>query len=143
MKVVSLMAINWINWKEAARNYRFHMMLADKHELNLKRQLWQEREKRVTLVNATSELLARIFDYGWCCEGIGAHAADCPYIAALAAVAEAGKSVEGQISPTAITFTCHHCGEFFDEPMEAFIATASAAVLAPTLCKDCGHGDDD
>lgn len=42
-----------------------------------------------------------------------------------------------------ITFTCHHCGEYFDEPMRAFADSPAEIVLAPTLCSDCGHGDDD
>jgi hypothetical protein len=132
-----------IDWKEYARHQRHLLKLSEDLEVTLKRRLGQEHQKRVTLVNAMSDLLPRIVDYGWCCEGIGGHAEDCPYIAALAAVAEAGKSVDERVQPAAITFTCHHCGEFFDEPMDAFVATASVTVLAPTLCKDCGHGEDD
>lgn len=131
-----------IDWKEYARHQRHLLKLSEHLEITLKRRLWAEHDARVRLVNAMSELLPKIVDYGWCCEGIGGHAEDCPYIAALAAVAEAGKSVEEDIQPAAIRFTCHHCGDFFDEPIEPFIATASVAVLAPTLCVDCGHGEE-
>lgn len=81
-----------IDWKAMAHHQRYLRRLAERHEVDLKRRLGAEHDKRVTLVNAMSDLLPRIVDYGWCCEGIGAHAEDCPYIAALAAVAEAGRS---------------------------------------------------
>lgn len=128
-----------INWKEAARNYRFQMMMADEQERRLKRRLWVERAQRVALVNTMTELLPEIA----VCSCIGPHVDGCLYIKALEAVTEAGREPEECVTPTAITFTCHHCGDFFDEPMEAFIATAAVAVLAPTLCPDCGHGAED
>lgn len=83
-----------IDWKAVAHYQRSMRRQSERLEITLKRRLGAEHEKRVALVNAMSELLPRIVDYGWCCEGIGAHAEDCPYIAALAAVAEASRSVE-------------------------------------------------
>lgn len=44
---------------------------------------------------------------------------------------------------TIIMFVCADCGEVFEEPVQAFIDVATEAVMAPALCKDCGHGDDD
>lgn len=138
-----------INWKAVAHHQRHLRRLAELNEINLKRILWGEHEKRVTLVNAMSELVPPLAIYGpWCraCDSRyeeDGHDERCMYTRALAAIYEAGKSVDGRVTPTTITFTCHHCGEYFDEPMEAFIATASVTVLAPTLCKDCGHGGED
>lgn len=139
-----------IDWKAAAHHQRYLRKQSEQLEITLKRRLWSEHDARVRLVNAMSELLPIIAGNGdphanqcFVCDHDHGHAAGCAYIRALEAVDEASKSTEERISPTAITFTCHHCGEFFDEPMEAFIATASVMVLAPTLCKDCGHGEED
>lgn len=42
-----------------------------------------------------------------------------------------------------ITFTCVECGEFFDEPIRAFVDAPASLRLAPTLCQGCGHEEDD
>jgi hypothetical protein len=44
---------------------------------------------------------------------------------------------------TIITFTCHECGEYFDESVQKFLDEPGESVLAPTLCVDCGHGEED
>lgn len=92
-----------IDWKEAARHYRFHMMMADEQERRLKRRLWHEHEQRVSLVNTLSDVLASLAPITLAerCRGCGAdtafveHATGCWYLRLLEAVAEAGKSVEG------------------------------------------------
>lgn len=139
-----------INWKEVAHHQRHLRKLSESLEVTLKRRLWAEHDTRATLVTAMSELLPIIAGNGdpyanqcFICDHDHGHAAGCAYIRALDAVAEAGRSLESQPEPTAITFTCHHCGDFFDEPIALFLATDSKAVLAPTLCKECGHGGED
>lgn len=88
-----------IDWKEAARSYRARYRAAMRtidHRTSLAA---AEHTKRVTLVNAMSELLPRLSVYGpWCraCDLriSDGHRKGCNYLAALAAVAEAGRSVE-------------------------------------------------
>lgn len=90
-----------IDWKAVAHHQRHVRRLAEQQEIRLKVRLGQEHEKRVALVSAMSDLLPRVAltEDGrcrWCgymLERYG-HLIGCPYIAALAAVAEGGRSVE-------------------------------------------------
>lgn len=89
-------------WKKVAHHQRHLRRLAEQHEIILKRRIWAEHEKRVALVNAMTILLPKIVAHDnpyWCvgCQRPLAkwgHRPDCPYMAALAAVAEAGRSVD-------------------------------------------------
>lgn len=84
------------NWKEAARHFRREMRNGIAYH---RRIASSERSRRVILVNAMSELLPQIAVTltGFCLacsqqiEPDG-HRDWCPYIAALAAVADAGRS---------------------------------------------------
>lgn len=81
-------------WKEAARHFRHGRTLSRELEVRLKQLVWNEHHKRVTLVNAMSELLPRLAIYGeWCraCDSrvSDGHRANCNYVRALAAVHEA------------------------------------------------------
>lgn len=96
------MSVRIIDWKEVARHYRHLLRLSERLEVTLKRRLWAEHDARVRLVNTMSELLPIIAGNGdpyadqcFVCDHDHGHAAGCAYIAALAAVAEAGRSVEG------------------------------------------------
>lgn len=40
-----------------------------------------------------------------------------------------------------ITFTCTECGEMFEESVQAFTDAPGESVMAPALCRDCGHGE--
>ena len=42
---------------------------------------------------------------------------------------------------TMITFTCTECSEMFEEPVQAFVDAPGEEIMAPALCTDCGHGD--
>lgn len=42
-----------------------------------------------------------------------------------------------------ITFTCTECGEMFEEPVQTFADATGETIMAPALCKECGHGDHD
>lgn len=42
-----------------------------------------------------------------------------------------------------IVFTCRHCGEYFDESVQAFVDEPGESTLAPTLCEDCGDDAED
>ncbi len=92
-------------WKVAAHQQRHLRRLAEQQEIRLKQRLWAEREKRVALVNAMTELLPIIAgngdprggDYCLVCEHEGAHTDDCAYMKALDAVAEAGRSIDGNV----------------------------------------------
>lgn len=42
-----------------------------------------------------------------------------------------------------ITFVCLDCQETFEEPVQAFVDDTRSTVVAPLLCKDCGHGAED
>lgn len=44
---------------------------------------------------------------------------------------------------TTIRFVCANCSEMFEEPVQTFIDEPGEIVLAPALCRACGHGDDD
>ena len=90
-----------IDWKQVAHHQRHLRRLAEQHEGNLKRRIWAEHQKRVVLVNAMTELLPIIAGNGdphadqcFVCDHDHGHAAECAYIKALEAVAEAGRSVD-------------------------------------------------
>jgi hypothetical protein len=94
-----------LDWKEAARWYRARFLSAMRTIDHRTRLAAAEHTKRVALVNAMSELLPRMasgngFDATACyaCKPWKrrgpSHAPDCPYLKALEAVAEAGRSVE-------------------------------------------------
>ena len=42
-----------------------------------------------------------------------------------------------------ITFVCADCSEMFEEPVQVFVDDSRETVLAPALCRECGHGDND
>lgn len=44
---------------------------------------------------------------------------------------------------TRISFVCANCSEEFEEPVQAFIDDRREVVLAPALCRACGHGAED
>ena len=44
---------------------------------------------------------------------------------------------------TTIIFTCSGCSEEFSESVQAFVDAPRDEALAPALCRNCGHGDDD
>jgi hypothetical protein len=41
-----------------------------------------------------------------------------------------------------ITFICTNCGEDFEESVQEIADLPQENVMAPALCKECGHGDD-
>lgn len=93
-------------WRCATRHYRHKLKLADQHALDLKRRLWAEHDKRVTLVNTLGDVLLNIAydpddpeqEYCNVCrrnlEADGGHRTGCLLIMGLAVIAEAGRSVE-------------------------------------------------
>jgi DNA-directed RNA polymerase subunit RPC12/RpoP len=44
---------------------------------------------------------------------------------------------------TRISFVCANCSEEFEEPVQAFIDDRREVVLAPALCRACGHSAED
>jgi hypothetical protein len=44
-----------IDWKEVARHYRWLLRLAERHEIDLKRQLWVERDRSCRLSKRLQE----------------------------------------------------------------------------------------
>jgi hypothetical protein len=95
-----------INWKEGARHYRHLLKLSEQHEINLKRRLGAEHERRATLVNTISDILMDIAydeddtnqEYCNVCRRSlieeDGHQPGCLYVVALGVLAEAGRSVE-------------------------------------------------
>ncbi len=89
-----------IDWKVVAHHQRHLRRLAEQQEIRLKQRLWAEHEVRSKIVAAMTELIPIIAgngdphgtDYCMVCDREGVHDADCAYIAALDAVAEAGRS---------------------------------------------------
>lgn len=95
-----------IDWKEAARHYRYHMMLADQQEGRLKRRLHDEHERWVALANTLADVLLDIaydsddtnHDYCNVCHRSlieeDGHQTGCLLIVGLAAIADASRSTE-------------------------------------------------
>jgi len=95
-----------IDWREAARHFRWGRRLAEEQEVRLKVRLSREHEQRVRLVNTMADILTDIAydeddpnqEYCNVCRRSlieeDGHQAGCLYVLALAALAEAGRSVE-------------------------------------------------
>jgi hypothetical protein len=95
-----------IDWKEAARQYRHLLKLSETTEVTLKRKLWVEHDKRARLATTMADILMGIAydendtsqEYCNVCRRSlieeDSHQAGCLYVLALAALAEAGRSVE-------------------------------------------------
>lgn len=95
-----------IDWKEAARYFRWGRLLAEEQEGRLKRRLSDEHQKRVTLVNTMGDILMDIaYDpddtnqtYCNVCHRSlieeDGHQPGCLYVLGLAVLAEAGRSAE-------------------------------------------------
>jgi hypothetical protein len=83
-----------IDWKEAARHYRWVLRLAERQEIDLKRTLWVERDRRVRLQRALDALAFSLLvareEHGAPCIPCGTvtrrHRDGCAYVAALEAV---------------------------------------------------------
>jgi molybdenum cofactor biosynthesis enzyme MoaA len=94
-----------VQWKEVARSYRARLRMADQHEINLKRRLGAEHEKRATLINMMADMLMDIAydaddpnqEYCNVCHRSlieeDGHQAGCLYVEALGVLTEAGRSV--------------------------------------------------
>lgn len=92
-----------INWKEAARHYRYYMMLADQQEGRLKRRLYDAQRARIAFATKMADILIDIAyddddpnqEYCKVCsrrliEEHG-HQPGCLYVTGLAIVAEASR----------------------------------------------------
>lgn len=42
-----------------------------------------------------------------------------------------------------ISFICANCSEDFEEPVQTFIDDPREIMMAPALCKECSHGNED